>query len=284
MNARFKKLREPIRRLTPRVMRNWLRQPKRSIGYLADRLDYLWHGASEVAVRPDWRPRCHPASRNHFSVFATDLAQAAELNTFIGYCCPGMQFLDVGAHYGLFSLAAIRFGGPTARAVAVEPSPKARAVLRQNFVLNDVTAQVEIIEAAVGAANGTLPVLTTGPAGSDYFVSAPMNRTDTIRIPQRSLNTILRETDLRPTHMKLDIEGFESDALSGGAESLREFRPILFLELHGAYLKSRGHDPRDVILQLQECGYTRFEKQGQLLREEDFIACNFECRMTCLAS
>lgn len=281
MNAYLNKIREPVRRFTPRSVRNWLRQPKRSLGYLADRLDYLWRGPSRVDVRPDWSPHCHPASRNHFAIFTVDQGQGAELDTFIAYCTPGMQFLDVGAHYGLFSLAAIRFGGPTARAVAVEASANAAKILRANLGANDATARVQVVNAAMGEHDGTLEMLSTGPAGSDYFVSAPPGRTDTMQVPQLSMSSILRQTGMQPTHLKMDIEGFEGEAIDGAMDCLRQHRPILFLELHLRFLRSRGRDPIEILRQLRECGYTHFEEAGMPLSEDGLKMRDSECRIVC---
>ena len=281
MNGNFKSTSQLIRRWTPRIIRNWLRQPKRSIGYLVDRVAYSWHGPSEVEVRSDWRPRCHPAGRNHFRVFAIDPGQAAELNTFIAYCRPGMQFLDVGAHYGLFALAAIRFGGETAKVVAVEASAKASRILKANLEANNATERVQIVDAAMGERDGTLKMLSTGPAGSDYFVSAPAGRIDTTRIRQLSMPTILQQTKMQPTHVKIDIEGFESEAIVGGMEYLSQNRPILFLELHLRYLRLRGRDPAKILRQLRECGYTEFEENGTRLSENDLMTRDLECRIVC---
>jgi len=232
-------------------------------------------------VRPDWRVKCHPASRNHFIVFAEDPAQKAELDSFVGYCRPGMQFLDVGAHYGLFSLAAVHFGGPGSRAVCVEASPKAASILHANVEANAVARQILIFEVAMGATDGTLEMLSTGPAGSDYFVSAPKGRADTVSVRELSMSSVLRESKLAPTHVKMDIEGFDSDVIAGAAQLFREYRPILFLELHGRYLRQRGHDPALVISQLSGYGYTHLEENGRKVTSKDIGARNFECRLVC---
>jgi FkbM family methyltransferase len=210
-----------------------------------------------------------------------DRGQAAELDTFIAYCTPRMQFLDVGAHYGLFSLAAIRFGGSTAKAVAVEASANAAKILRANLAANDATARVQVVTAAMGGRDGNLEMLSTGPAGSDYFVSAPPGRTDITQVRQLSMPSILRQTEMQPTHVKMDIEGFEGEAIDGATSCLRQHRPILFLELHLRILRSRGRDPIGILRQLRECGYTQFEEHGMPLSEDDLRTRDSECRIVC---
>ena len=76
----------------------------------------------ECPVREGWTVRCHPISARQFALFRTDDALRQELTSFVAHCRPGMRLLDVGASHGLFSLAALHFGGQTARVVAVDPS------------------------------------------------------------------------------------------------------------------------------------------------------------------
>lgn len=269
-----------IRRLVPRTLRNWIRQPRRSVRYVLHRLAYAVEGANAEELRPDWSLRCHPASREHFMVFNSDPAQRTELDLFIHYCRTGMQFLDVGAHYGLFALAAHRFGGSSARVVCVEASPKAAQILRANLDANEVR-NVSLLNIAMGASDGSLEMLSTGPPGSDYFVSVPTGRSDTVPVRQLTMHSVLCETRLLPTHVKMDVEGFEDDVIAGALNVLKEHHPILFLELHGGYLRARQRDPALVIRRLRECGYECIEEAGAEITDEAIARRNFECRLVC---
>jgi FkbM family methyltransferase len=213
-------------------------------------------------------------------MFNSDPAQRTELDLFIRYCRPGMQFLDIGAHYGLFALAAHRFGGSRARIVCVEASPKAAQILRANLDANRVR-NVSLFNIAMGASDGSLEMLSTGPAGSDYFVSVPAGRSDSVTVPQFTMSTVLCETGLLPTHVKMDVEGFEHDVIAGALSVLKEHHPILFLELHGGYLRARQRDPALVISQLRECGYERIEEAGAEITDDAIARRNFECRLVC---
>src|SRR6478735_8893321 len=93
---------------------------------------------------------------------------------------------------------------------------------------------------------------------------------------------ILEQTGLVPTHIKMDIEGFEDEAIAGGLDCLRKYRPILFLELHGRFLRARGIDPAQVLRRLRDSGYARTLKDGADVPEQALRACDFECRIVCL--
>jgi FkbM family methyltransferase len=182
----------------------------------------------------------------------------------------------------LFSLAALHFGGSDAHVVAVEASANASKILTANLAANGASNRVDVVNAAMGATNGTLQMLSTGPAGSDYFVSAPADRTDTIPVRQLSMPGVLRQTRLIPTHVKMDIEGFEDEAISGALESLREHRPVLFLELHVRFLRTRGRDPAAILERLCQCGYVRFEENGITLSIAELAAREMDCRIVCM--
>ena len=48
------------------------------------------------------------------------------------------------------------------------------------------------------------------------------------------LDDFVSARGLKPTHVKIDVEGAEPDVLQGGRETLRRHRPVLFLSTHGA--------------------------------------------------
>src|SRR5438046_1907747 len=126
--------------------------------------------SSSLYIRPEWSVRCHPICVPDFGVFHVDPAQQAEMNDFVSQCRPEMRFLDVGAHWGIFTLASLRYGGSNARAVCVEPSPDAASILRQNLFLNGIVEEVEVVQVAAGASQGHVQMLTTGAGGADYLV------------------------------------------------------------------------------------------------------------------
>src|SRR6185369_11719766 len=94
------------RRLLPRPLRNFLRSPAAAIRWLRDESAYAIGAAPvEVQLRPDWTLRCHPVSARAIAMFRDDDDSRRELDAFIAHCTPGMQLLDVGANFGLFTLA-----------------------------------------------------------------------------------------------------------------------------------------------------------------------------------
>jgi len=271
-----------IRQLVPRAIRNVLRKPNTSFHRLKSKMRFAWGGVDVVEPRSGWNIRCHPLCPDSFSVFRTDPEQAVELEDFISCCKPGMKLLDVGAHWGLFCLAAIQFGRPNPQVLAVEASPNAARVLRTNLQLNEVSEFATVVIAAAGAECGEVEMLTTGAGGADYFVIPTEARPDTIRVPQATLSAICRQHAFEPSHLKIDVEGFEEEVLEGAKDIIQQYNPTIFLELHGKIIRSRGRDPRAVLAKLDQLGYRQWKQKNHHLNLRDLEKSSFNARFVCL--
>jgi FkbM family methyltransferase len=267
--------------LIPRWLRNSLRRPRVTAKRVSAKAAFYGGKVARVKIRHDWELRCHPICEESFRVFAKDPAQRSELDQFVSHCKSGMRLLDVGSHWGVFALAAFRYGGDQSQVVCIEPSPSAIKILKANLGLNDSTGGVEVIEAAAGAEDGYLQMLTTGAGGDDFLVVPFSERHDTISIRQRTLDGLCAECHFEPSHVKIDVEGFEEDALTGALSILRALRPILFLELHGDLIQRRGIDPKTVLLLLKRAGYCRWEEFGTSVDENRLAESGYNARLVC---
>ena len=61
-----------------------------------------------------------------------------------------------------------------------------------------------------------------------------------------------------PTHIKIDVEGYERAVVRGATKTLSRRVPVLFLELHNEMVRSEGADPEDVLDDLEKMGYEMF--------------------------
>ena len=67
----------------------------------------------------------------------------------------GDTFLDVGCHYGIFSVLASKMVGPAGRVIAVEPHPESLEILKGNLALNRCE-NVQILNLAFSDTTGPL--------------------------------------------------------------------------------------------------------------------------------
>jgi FkbM family methyltransferase len=166
--------------------------------------------------------------------------------------------------------------------VCVEPSVKAVKILRANLNANGSPSNVEVITAALAGADGHIGMLTTGPAGADYFVVPTAKRSDLVSVTARSMRSVLLETDLKPTHIKMDIEGYELEVIEAATDILEQQLPIVYLELHGSFMRARGKNPGDVISALRRAGYRSFITGLGVIDDREMEAQQYNCRLVCL--
>jgi hypothetical protein len=83
------------------------------------------------------------------------------------------------------------------------------------------------------------------------------------------LDTLVRNRELNPTLIKIDIEGAEQLALAGAAEKLAKHRPMLMVEV-------TCHADA-VFQQLHALGYRLFTPEGVPIRNFDGLDGNVCC-------
>ncbi len=271
---------ELLRLMLPRFIRNAIRAPKRMIESWISSLISLVGGYSTHQVREDWQVKCHPISLLNFQAHTKVEELRQELDGFVRHSQSDMILLDIGSHYGVFTLAALHYGGLRSRVIAVDPSPFAQSIFKTNLKLVGVSNRVNFINGAVGEKTGTLPMLSTGAAGEYMFVSSTQ-RSDAKRITLHTINSIIEMTEQKPTHIKIDVEGYEEQVITGGKTYLEKEKPKLFLELHSKIIRDAGKSPESVLASLKEIGYV-FERSGLPINVTDAVNMDI-CRLVCIA-
>lgn len=167
---------------------------------------------------------------------------------------PGGVFFDVGANIGIFTLAAARHLAPTGgRAVAFEPHPVNAGLLRRN-VADNGAGNVAVEERGVSDAVGALDV--RGAAGPGNW-SVASEGPEQFRIELTTLDAYCATHGVeRLDALKMDIEGCETKALRGARETLRRFRPVMFLEVNREFLPRLGSSPAEMLAEVAAAGYT----------------------------
>lgn len=250
------------RSFVPRAARNWLRSPSASAKWAWDSVKFLVGAKKVVQMRPGWSVTCHPAVyRCAYYAQNNDPEQIAEFDGFIRKASPGMTLLDIGAHFGLFSLAALHYGGPKARAIAVDPSPVAVSLLNTQAKLNHSTERLQIVQAAVSDRAGSESMIAVGVLANGYYVAPSEHYPASELSHTRSitLDGIVDELKVIPTHIKVDVEGYEAAVLRGGHKLLsRTSAPLLFIEIHNEIVSSLRGDPEETVVLLRDYGYRTF--------------------------
>jgi FkbM family methyltransferase len=163
----------------------------------------------------------------------------------------GETFLDVGCHYGIFSILASKVVGPKGRVIAVEPHPGALQVLRENVAVNGCK-NVEVLNVAFSDKTGSL-CLAYNENGA-----GPQNPSDPTS-PVHAVQAMAGDETLRnsaiPAAVKIDVEGHEFAVLTGLKRTLSsEACRRLCLEIHPTLLPS-GINKDSVMTFIANCGF-----------------------------
>ncbi len=172
--------------------------------------------ADEVVV--GWIGGARFAARRGMTGFTGNiyagLHEAVDMLFVLHFLRPGDLFADIGANVGSYTILASAVAG--ADTAAVEPDPTTAGRLRRNVSLNGIERQVTIHEVAVAASPGEAR-FTIGRDTVNRVANASDTETRTV-----SVDTIDRLFAARaPTMLKLDIEGYEAEAIKGAASILR---------------------------------------------------------------
>ena len=259
------------RLLIPREVRNWLRSPTGSMGWAWAQAKYFAGAKQVVQIRPGWSLICHPAAyRFAYAAQINDPDQVAEFDSFIQAITPGAVLFDIGAHFGLFSLATLHYGGPTANAVAVDPSPIAVEFIKKQAKLNGLSDRLHVLQAAAGDRAGWQAMVSVGILSSGYFVrpSSEHTNSELTLTPTVTLDQLVEDFKVSPSHVKVDVEGYELAVIEGSVKLLSKNAPVLFIELHNEIVRQNGGSPDEILRLLKTLRYEIFATNGNRLDDQ----------------
>lgn len=136
--------------------------------------------------------------------------------------------IDGGAHIGTLTAAMLTAG---ANVLAFEPNPDACACLKSNCtnLAAASDAALVIVQAALGRHPGTTGFHVNENAGASHCAGDGDTVVDYLDMYQ----------DMPIGLVKLDLEGWETEALEGGEEMIRKNRPVLIVEQNRALSQRR---------------------------------------------
>lgn len=192
-------------------------------------------------------------------------------------------FYDVGANIGQYSIYA-RNSNPGMTAVySFEPENLNFNRLKENITLNGLNHEVHPLKIGLGGQDGEQYFRIKGALAGEgtHFVSQePTSR----KIIIRSVDSLLAEGKIKPADLvKIDVEGYEYQALLGMKNFLQTCRPKIYLECHPRKLAKLGCSAERVIDFIRQCGYSDIQFLNNLGgkeigRDEAYYRCAHQGR------
>lgn len=144
--------------------------------------------------------------------------------------CASDVFFDVGANAGYFSALALTCG--VSSVIAFEPDPDTCHVMRRQFEINNWdSSRWRIAELGLSDREGYQDLIRGSDAGESGFGDWPYREVvGQLRVKVNSLDDFCRRAEIRPTVIKIDVEGWEFPVLNGAGKVLSapETRLIIF--------------------------------------------------------
>jgi len=167
----------------------------------------------------------------------------------------GAVVLDIGANVGAYTLMFASWAGPAGRVFAFEPAPDARAGLLTHLRLNRLDDRVEISDAAMSSRVGRASFALHPSGGASSLRVQSVDRARVIDVPAETIDHFCEARQLRPTVIKIDVEGAELDVLRGGRETLARPGLEVFVEFHPAVWVASGGGRQDLEQEIARQGF-----------------------------
>lgn len=185
---------------------------------------------------------------------------------------PGMTVYDVGANIGYVSLLLAHAARPNGQVFAFEALPANVERIRCNIALNHLEDRITLVSQAVADKSGELTFYVHESVGMGKVAGSAGRREERyqaeITVKTLSLDEfVYQDGNLAPDVVKMDIEGGEVLALPGMQRILREYHPLMLLELHGPESEKVAWDTlteAGYSLHAMESGYPRIETPEKL--------------------
>jgi FkbM family methyltransferase len=197
---------------------------------------------------------------SHAGAFLWGEYEPATTAVFMEVVTDGDAVVDVGAHWGYFTLLAASLCGERGRVFAFEPHLKNFALLTKNVEANGLT-NVVVVQKAVANHTGTAKLFQARSSAGHSLCSIPPGwrlphgcPNDAIGVDTVALDDFCAQSSVEPRLIKIDIEGAEPLALAG-MQCLIERNPLLVLitEFNPSYLDAKA--AAAFLDQLTACGF-----------------------------
>jgi len=179
----------------------------------------------------------------------------------------GMTVLDVGAHFGYFTMLASHLVGPKGQVHAFEPTPSTFSILELNA---EKRSNVFTNRVACFSRNGSSSLYDYGHRYSGFNTLMKPRMTSLtelrrVQVPTVMLDDYVESNGLRPDFIKIDAESSELEILKGMKEIIERYHPMISLEV-GDFVP-QATPSRDLVNYLVGKGYRAYEVGDGIMKE-----------------
>ena len=251
-------------------------------------LERLYHEKSFVVRRRGITWKLSPDDLVQRSIYYCSYHEAKETMELSKLVRPDWSFFDVGSYFGYYSLLISHLSRGRATVHAFEPFSSNYELLLEHRRMNgfdNIHAHRLAVSDRGGEVEFQLPRPSACQGGGWVIEEAKQadapERTERVRVV--TLDDFVAERSIdRLDFIKIDTEGAEINVLRGAANSIRRFRPGMFVEVNPEALARFGRQPQELWEAIRQMGYLphRATRTG-LRRFDDFASVSTYCNVFC---
>lgn len=169
------------------------------------------------------------------AIFYTGRYEAGVVNILERFLREGDVFLEVGANIAPLSMSASKIIGQSGMAYAFEPDPVMIKMIERNCKLNAIS-NITPINIGLGEkkSNMQLYIKPDINRGASSFIKEKGDRSISVKV--ETLDSSLKKLNVEKVSMMvIDVEGWESQVLKGGHQTIMKFKPLISIELNSKY-------------------------------------------------
>jgi FkbM family methyltransferase len=178
--------------------------------------------------------------------------------TWEAFINSGAVVLDIGANIGYYSILAVPKAGSV---YSFEPSKASITAFEKNIELNKITnISIQPYALSDRAEASSLYLSSQENSGmtglrKPHNFSGSTEQVKVITLDDWMTGKKLNAIDI----IKIDVEGAEVNVLKGAVTVLRQYQPVIFIEVINELLSRFEHTAAELFEFLYQFGYTAFE-------------------------
>ncbi|MBS1917319.1 MAG: FkbM family methyltransferase [Bacteroidetes bacterium] len=189
-----------------------------------------------------------------------------DVKLFSQYVKPGMTVYEVGSHIGHHSVVFSKLCGNEGRVYAFEPQNFLFKLLNTNLLINNCN-NATAIRLALGNKKSKAKLWPVDYTKDDNFGALSISQSDNKILLDHlgedvdiitgdSFVSELVEARQKVDFIKIDAQSFELYILQGFINTLKEKKPILFLEIEPFFMQSMGYHYSEIFNLLYSLNYS----------------------------
>jgi len=243
-------------------------------------------------------PNNYQYRNNSFRVFEYDgIMLKADIHDYVGHALyfgfedKGHQVLyqltkkddivlDIGTNIGSTLLGFANIVGKQGKVYGFEPDLFNFKQAQKNILLNNFK-NVTVENIGLGNEKGSFKLYIdteSNRGGNRIKINEDENQKYTTISVERLDDWIFNKNITQLNLIKIDVEGFETNVIKGGLETIKQFKPKMFIELDDENLRNVGSNAKELIKILEALNYkiNNAETNNIIHSSTNFTHCHYD--------